>query len=149
MTPSFKEAFVAPRGHFLLKVFRRGTLVDVIDERNIIVDLAKQTHARLLGGDVSNRSVSKIAFGTSGSAAAGGNTAITGDYSKSVDAVSYPATNQVAFGFSLAGGENNGMAILEFGLLTTGNTLYARRIRSSALNKTSDLSLSGTWTITF
>ena len=38
---------------------------------------------------------------------------------------------------------------MEFGLLTGGDLLYARKVRSVALNKESDISFSGTWTITF
>ena len=41
------------------------------------------------------------------------------------------------------------MAILEFGLLTGGDVLYARKVREAALNKDSDISISGSWTITF
>ena len=47
-----------PSGHFLLKVFRRGVLVDLVDEKNLIVDGSKQVHAKLLGGAVANQSVS-------------------------------------------------------------------------------------------
>jgi hypothetical protein len=138
-----------PSGHFLLKVYRRGILIDVVDEKNLIVDGSKQVHAKLLGGAVTNQSVTQIAFGTNGTAPAGGNTAITGAFTKALDTVSYPATNQVQFGFSLLSGEDNPQAILEFGLLTAGGVLYARKVRSVALNKDSDLSLSGTWTISF
>lgn len=139
----------APSGLFLLNVFRRGQLVETISERNLIVDNSKQIHAKLLGGSVSGQSVTTIGFGTSGTAPAAGNTSLTGAFTKAIDTVTYPATNQVSFNFSLASGENNGMAILEFGLITSGAALYARKIRASALNKASDISLSGSWVITF
>lgn len=143
------DASAQPTGHFLLKVYRQGVLLDVMDERNLIVDGSKQTHARLLGGDVTNRSVTQIGFGESGAAPAAGNTTLTVPFTKAIDSVSYPATNQVAFNFSLTTGEANGKAILEFGLLTAGGVLYARKVRTVALNKESDLSLTGVWTITF
>lgn len=141
----------APSGRFQLFVHRAGVLVPELcmDDRNLIVDGSKLVHARLLGGDVTNRSLTQIAFGTNGAAPASGNTAITGAFTKALDGVTYPLTNQAAFAFSLASGENNGMAISEFGLLTAGGTLYARRVRSAALNKDSDLSFSGVWTISF
>lgn len=138
-----------PTGHFHLEVYADGKLVDVIDEANLIVDLSKQVHAKLLGGSVSGQSVTQIGFGTNGAAPASGNTALTGAFTKAVDSVTYPATNQVQFNFSLASGENNGMAILEFGLITSGGTLYARKNRASALNKASDIALTGSWTISF
>lgn len=140
---------LVPSGRFLLKVWRQGVLFDVMDENNLIVVGSQQTHARMLGGDVASRSVTQIAFGTNGAAPSFANTAITGAYDKAVDSVTYPAANQVQFAFSLGTAENNGMAISEFGLLTAGGVLYARKTRSAALNKDTDLSLSGTWTISF
>lgn len=138
-----------PSGHFLLHVYQDGELIETFEEKNVIVDLSKQIHAKLLGGSVSGQSVTQIGFGTSGAAASAGNTSLTGSFTKAVDSVTYPAANQVQFNYSLAAGENNGMAILEFGLITAAGTLYARKIRASALNKASDIALSGSWTITF
>lgn len=139
----------APSGHFLLKVYRRGLLVERVDEKNLIVDLFKQVHAKLLGGSVAGKSVTQIGFGTSGAVAAPGNTVLTGAYVKALDTVTYPASNQVQFNFSLGSGEDNPMSILEFGLLTADSTLYARKVRATALNKDTDLSFSGSWTISF
>lgn len=138
-----------PTGDFLLRVYRRGVLVEVIDEHNLIVDNSKLIHAHLLGGDVTNRSVTQIGYGTNATAPVGGNTALTGAYIKPIDTVSYPATNQVQFAFSLGSAESNPLAISEFGLLTAGSMLYARKVRSAPLNKDTDLSFSGTWTINF
>lgn len=140
-----------PSGRFVLAVRHKGLLVPALcmDEKNLIVNGSKAIHAALLGGTVANNSVTKIAFGTNGTAPAGGDTALSGAFVKAVDGVTYPTSSSVQFAFSLASAENNGMAILEFGLLTQGGALYARKVRSVALNKDSDLSFSGTWTITF
>lgn len=138
-----------PSGLFLLEVRRNGRLIEVMEEKNIIVDGSKTSHAHLLGGDTVNYRVTQFAVGTSGAAAAAGNTTITSAFTKAVDVTDYPATNQVRFAFSLGTTEANGMAILEFGLLTVAGALYARRVRASALNKASDITLSGTWTISF
>lgn len=138
-----------PSGRLSYRVFKAGVLIETFDEQNLIVDGSKQTHARLLGGDVTSRSITQFGVGTNGTAPAGGNTALTSAYQKAIDAVSYPATNQVKFDFSLSSAEANGLAILEFGLLTGASVLYARRVRSAALNKESDISISGSWTITF
>lgn len=144
-----KDHLFAPSGRFLLKVFRRGILIEEVDENNLIVDGSKLIHAKLLGGTVTNNSVTQIGFGTNGTAPSGGNTSLTGQYAKNLDSVSYPASNKVQFNFSLASGEDNGQSIMEFGLLTGSGALYARKVRSSALNKDTDISLSGTWTISF
>ena len=139
----------APTGHFVLRAYRKGELVEVIDEPNLIVVGSQLIHAKLLGGAVTNQSVTQIGFGTNPTAPAFGNTALTGAYVKAVDTVSYPASNQVQFAFSLGTGEANGLAIAEFGLLTPTSALYARKTRSAPLNKDTDLTFSGSWTISF
>lgn len=146
---AFKDTLEAPRGHFLLKVYRRGLLADVVDKPNLIVDGSKLIHAKLLGGSVVNNSVTTIGFGTNGTAPAGGNTTLTAPFTKLLDSVTYPASNQVTFNFSLASGEDNGQAIMEFGLLTGSGALYARVVRASAINKAADISFAGSWTISF
>lgn len=138
-----------PSGILAYRVFRKGRLVEEVEDNNLIVIGSQVTHARLLGGDVANRSVTQIGFGTSGAAAAFANGSLTGAYTNAVGAPTYPATNQVQFPFALGTTEANGMAILEFGLLTGGGVLYARKVRATALNKDTDITLSGTWTISF
>lgn len=145
----FEEETNGPSGHLHLEVFKGGKLIEVFDEKNLVVDGSKQQHARMLGGDVASRSVTTFGVGTNGTAPAVGNTALTSAFTKSIDTVSYPDTNKVQFDFSLSSAEANGKAILEFGLMTAGGILYARRIRSSALNKEADISISGSWVITF
>jgi hypothetical protein len=146
----FKDSGYKPRGDFTLRVLRHGKVEEIIEEKNLVVDLANTTLAHLIGGDVTNRSVTQIAFGTNGTAPAGGNTSMTDPFTKDVDVVSYPAAGQVQFDFSLLTSEANGKAIAEFGLLTEGGTLFARKHRSAgALIKDSDLSLEGSWLITF
>lgn len=145
-----EDSVLKASGHFYMEVRNAaGDLVDVIDEKNLVVVGSRQTLARLLGGDVADRSVTRIGFGTSLAAAAVGNTTLTNQYAKLLDSVSYPASDQVRFSFSLGSAENNGVAIGEFGLLTTAGVLFARKNRTTALNKESDLSFSGSWTITF
>lgn len=136
-------------GHFRLEVCRGGQVVEVVDEPNLVVVGSKTCLSRLVGGAVTGKQITTIGFGTSGTAPAVGNTALTGQFTKAVDSVSYPASNQVRFAFSLNTGEANGMAILEFGLITGDGTLFARKVRSSAFNKDADVSVAGTWTLTF
>jgi hypothetical protein len=143
----------SPSGLFVLRVYRKGELVEVMEEPNLIVVGSQSMHAHLLGGAVTNQSVTQIGFGTNAIAPAFSNTALTGAYTKAIDSVSYPASNQVQFNFSLgiAGADSGayGLAISEFGLLTPSTTLYARKTRSAPLNFNSDLSFTGSWTISF
>lgn len=138
-----------PRGDFSLNIFRKGELIEVYEDLNIVVDLSKQQLARLIGGDVTNRSLTKIGFGTSNTAPAAGNTALTDAYVKLLGSVTYPTTNSVEYAFTLGTTEANGKAIIEFGLYTAGDVLFARKVRGGVILKDSDLSLAGSWRITF
>lgn len=139
----------APRGHFRLWVCRSGIWRLEVDEPNLIVNNSKQVHAQLLGGDVTNQSVTKIGFGTGTNVPDVGNSALTNAVIKALDSHNYPASNEVNFNFSLGTSEANGTSISEFGLLTAANTLYARKVRGVPIAKTNTISFSGTWTITF
>jgi len=147
--PSFAEAISGPHGHFALQVFERGRLILAEDRPNMIVTNSKFLLSRLLGGTVANNSIVNIGFGIGAAAADPGNTRLTSAYVKAVDTVTFPATNQVQFNFSLAASEANGTAIWEFGLLSGAAGLFSRIVRSVALNKSSDISLAASWLITF
>lgn len=142
---------IAPcTGQFQLEVFREGELVERVDEPNLVVVGSKTALSRLIGGAFTGKNITTIGFGTSGTVPAVGNTALTGAFTKPLDASpTYPASNQVRFAFSLATTEANGLAIMEFGLITADSTLFSRKVRASALNKDSDLSFAGSWTLTF
>jgi hypothetical protein len=138
-----------PTGDFYLEVRRNGKLIEVFEEKNLVVIGSQLAHAKLLGGDVTGQSVTQIGFGTGAVAPVFANTTLTSAYTKAIDGHSYPATNQVQFAFSLGTAEANAKAISEFGLLTAGGALYARKTRTLPLNKDVDLTFSGTWTISF
>lgn len=138
-----------PTGHLTVLIYRRGELIEEWDGNNIVVAQSRAENARLFGGDVTNRSVSKIGFGTSGSPPVAGNTGLTEQFLKNVDGITYPTAYSVEFAFSLSTAEANGKAIREIGLLTGAGILIARRVRSAVLNKTSDIALSGKWRLNF
>lgn len=150
----FRDQFERlPTGYFYLEVFRKGSLIEVVDEKNLIVVGSQNTHANLLGGNVINQSVTKIGFGINLTPPVFPNTALTTPYIKAIDSVTYPGSNEVQFNFSLGvGGGDSGaydLAIGEFGLLTGLSVLYARKTRSAPLNFNSDISFQGSWTISF
>ncbi|MCP9760049.1 hypothetical protein EGI20_12100 [Aquitalea sp. S1-19] len=137
-----------PRGDFELRVYRAGELVEAFVERNLVVDKARDSHARLIGGDGAGKQVNRIAFGTNGAGPYPADTAISAAYTKALSGHSYPAGNQVRFDWALSTAEANGKQIREFGLICADGTLYARKTRA-AIEKTDDMSLEGSWTITF
>ncbi|MFM0165651.1 hypothetical protein PQR39_35115 [Paraburkholderia sediminicola] len=140
-----------PTGLFVLDVFRDGKLIEHYEDKNLVVIGSQPTHAALLGGNVTNQSVTKFGVGTNATAPVFGNTSLTGQYANAITQVTYPASNQVQFAFALGSADSPafGMAISEFGLLTGIGTLYARKTRSTPLNFASDIAFSGTWTISF
>jgi hypothetical protein len=143
-----QDSQIPLRGRFRAEVWRNGNLEMFFLEDNLIVNGAKNQLARLIGGSGSNRQITKIGFGVGKTAAAPGDTALTNPYVKSIGSVEYPATGQVRFNWSLSTTECNGIAITEFGLLCADNTLFSRKQRAP-IQKESDLSLTGAWTIIF
>ncbi|WP_319557892.1 hypothetical protein [Thiomicrorhabdus sp.] len=127
---------------------KHGKTLQAIKEPNLIVSGAKNQLARLIGGNMTNRQITQIGFGTGASAASPDNTGLTNGFFKPVSVVSYPAIGQVAFSWSLSTAEANGLAITEFGLRCADGTLFSRKVRA-AINKSDDISIDGTWTIIF
>lgn len=138
----------APTGHLICRAYRNGKLIDVLDDANLVVTASKQIQCNALG-NTSGWTITQMGFGTNGATPVLTDTALTGQYAKAFDSVTFPATNQVQFNFSLGVSEANGMSIQEFGLLTTNTKLFARKVRLAALVKQSDITLSGSWIITF
>jgi hypothetical protein len=137
------------RGEFRLWVYRRGILIEEYEDHNLIVNGARTVMAHLVAGDTSGKSINRIAFGTNGAAPSPSNTAITSPFTKAVTGFSYPAAGQVQIDWMLLVSEANGKAIMEFGLLCSDGTLFARKNRTRAIEKDSDISLEGQWIITF
>jgi len=127
---------------------RDGRVLSIFEEKNLIVNGAKNQLARLIAGNVSDRHITRIGFGTGTTAANPNDTGLTNAFYKPITSVTYPATGRVSFTWSLSTAEANGLAITEFGLLCADLTLFARKQRA-AINKSDDISLDGTWTIIF
>jgi len=124
-------------------------LIETFEYDNLIVDLARTNMAHLIAGDVANRSMQAISFGTNGSNPTVDDTEIQNPFTKNLGAVTYPAVGQVTFAWNLTTSEANGLAIMEMGMLTANGNLFCRRTRATPINKQSDISLEGTWTIYF
>ena len=139
----------AYKGIFTLSVYRRDKLIEQYVDRNLIVDAGRAIQAQLLGGDVDGSPIASVAFGTNGAPAAPADAGITARYIKAIDGHDYPSPTTVAFHFSLGAEEANGLEIVEFGLITGNDTLYARKVRQGAITKEQDLTLTGTWQILF
>lgn len=141
------DQLAAPTGHFHVEVYRSGDLIEVVDQPNLVVASSRQILAALLGG--LGDPITRFGVGSNGSTPVLGNTTLTGLFTTSIGDIDYPAIGQVRFAFGLSGSEANGTVISEFGLLTASNSLFARTVRASPLEKTADISFTGLWTITF
>lgn len=139
---------VAMRGDFLLRIYRKGVLIDEQHDHNMIMTVARSAMAALIGGAGAGKTITKIGFGTLGTGPTPTDTALTNSYSKLVAGVTYPVAGQAAFAWSLGTSEANGKAISELGLICSDTTLFARKTRG-VINKDADLSLDGVWTIIF
>ena len=137
------------RGIFELTVKKGGQVIETYRDDNLIVNGARNQAARFFAGDGANRAIAKIAFGTSGAAPAVTDTVITNADTKAVSGFEYPDMGQVQTNWILNTDEANGMAIMEFGLLSADGTLLCRKIRDNPIHKEADISIEGHWTWIF
>jgi hypothetical protein len=139
----------AMKGILKYTVFQKGIPIEEVEDHNLIVNGARNQMAKLIAGDFTNRNITKISFGTNGSDPEVTDTTLANPFTKNVSGFSYPNMGQVQINWSLATSEDNGQAILEFGLITADGTLFSRRTRVNPIYKASDISIEGQWTIIF
>ena len=137
------------RGVFGIRVYKSGKLIEEVLDENLIVNIAREQMAHLVAGRTQGRHITSIAFGTSNVDPEPTDTVITGQWAKAIFGHSFPVSGRVRFDWRLGVTENNGMAIREFGLLTADGRLFARKTRTNPINKESDISIEGNWTIIF
>ncbi len=144
----FSEEFKM-QGVFEITVRKNGKVIEAYRDHNLIVNGARNQAARLFAGDGKGRAIAKIAFGTNGAEPTADDTELADVYTKDVSGFEFPGMGQVQTNWELGTGENNGMAIMEFGLLSADGTLLCRRIRSKPIHKEDDISIEGHWTWIF
>jgi hypothetical protein len=146
---NFFEKYKPVRGIFEFDVIKNGEVIKHVRDDNHIVDGARFQMAHLIGGDESDRQITTIAFGTNGTAPTDSDTTITNAFEKDISGHTYPEAGQVQFAWNLATTEDNGQAIMEFGLLCADGTLFARFVLTDPIYKQQAFALQGTWTIEF
>lgn len=137
------------RGKLRLVIRRRGRVVEIDDEDNLVMDAPRADIASCLAGaPVTILPVTHVAVGTNGAAPTGQDAAITFAFTKPLLQVSRPSPTVVVCTFQILSTDANGMAIREFGLLRSDGSLYARRTRSGkVIEKDSDIEIDGEWTL--
>jgi hypothetical protein len=136
-----------PKGIVEFKVLRSGIVVREFRDHNLVLNSAFFQMARLLAGNVTGRSITKIGFGTGGATPSPTDTALTNQYLRNVSGYEYPGNSQVKINWVLPTDEANGKAIKEFGLFTTDNTIFSRIVLEEAVPKQAAFSIEGSWTI--
>jgi len=140
-------------GNFEMKVFQninnKLKLIEHYKDFNLVVNVGKEKICRLLVNDNGSNWINKIGFGTSDSAVNISDTSLTDGYIKNVNSYSYEDDNtSIKFNWDLGLTENNGVTIKEYGLICEDFTLFSRKIRTG-INKESNISFDGTWSIKF
>ena len=133
---------------FYMEVYKEGKLIDVYEDKNKVVAVGLESVLQLLGNSetVANKAITQIGFGTSNSQPLLSDTGLTDAYIKAIDAVSFPSQLELKIDWSLATSEANGKLISEYGLFHADGVLFARKVRAT-IDKQSDLSFVGSWTI--
>lgn len=127
-----------------------GLVLQHVKEENLVVDGGRQAITALLASGDTDKIISKISFGTSSTAATVEDTTITSPFTKAIGAATFPDPKSVRFAWTLGLSEANGKSIMEIGLLTADDTLFSRKVRNSAIEKTSDLQITdASWTLIF
>jgi len=145
----FTDKYPPTKGILRYTVFKNGIPIEQVEDENLILNGARIQMAHLVAGEYTGRNIKRIAFGTNGTPPVLADTQITGAYTKDLTGFSFPEENQVQFDWKLLISEANGLAIMEFGLITASGVLYSRRVREKPLYKESDISFEGQWTLIF
>lgn len=82
------------RGSFEIRVFKAGREVEHYRDENMIMAQARNALARLIGGDGSGKTVTKIGVGTNGDGPTPDDTGLRDAYAKAVTGCTYPATGK-------------------------------------------------------
>lgn len=136
-------------GRLRLIIRRRGQVVEIDDDDNLVLDGPRSDFASCLAGAaVSILPVTQIAIGTNGTAPTGSDKTITGAFIKPLLSVTRPSPMVVICTFQILSGDANGMSIREFGLRRSDGSYYARRTRNGkVIEKDSDIEIDGQWTL--
>lgn len=136
-------------GRLRLIIRRRGRVVEIDDEDNLVMDGPRANIASNLAGiPVSILPVTKVAVGSNGTTPTGQDQTITNAFTKPLLQVSRPSAMVVLCTFQILSSDANGLAIREFGLLRSDGSLYARRTRGGkVIEKDSDIEIDGEWTL--
>ena len=132
------------KGELELRFYKNGTLVKVDRDHNLITNAGYLSLFSTISG-AANTPISKVQIGTNSTAPSKNDSVITNPVNLAIVSKTVDSTSLV-IKFSIGSLIANGVTISEFGLITSDNKLFSRRIVTSFL-KIQDLSVECTWTI--
>jgi hypothetical protein len=150
MKARVKDLYPAITGRLKLEfVGRDGAALFTVEEPNLVVDTGRAMMAEEMGARVN-----QVAVGTDGSASVPSSEApLTDQFAKALADVTYPDDRTVEYSFVIGADDANELGVIrEFGLVYFDDpdyTLFARRAFETGFEKTDQVQINGTWTITF
>lgn len=151
-----------PAGIVRLALYENDQILWRLREPNLFVNTGLPALAALLGGDVTGEFAAAVGFGSGANPPTLADSALTGPaYYKALDAHAEDGAGSVTFNWSLTTGDAGavGITIQELGLFanqtsvtlpgSSSPTPLLARKTISPITFTSNMSLVGTWTLTF
>lgn len=142
------------RGDIHLKVYRRGKLVETIDNHNLVVNTGRIRLAEFLTGQ-SVPGVKYIGLGSGGDDEQETDTRLTDQILLELTKRSVRGRD-ARFDFVIDENTANDMIIREFGLFTSDGVMFSHRVRRNSktgkamvIEKSDDISITGYWIIHF
>jgi len=145
------EKLPALKGKLIIDIIdRNGETIEHIECENLITKVGYHAVGQCLAG-VTGARINRVAVGTNDTTPTVDDTAITNAVNATITHAEYSvagveAIEWVKFHFSVGYFQAVGMNIVEWGLITQDNRLFSRLTRS-AIQKTNEVMLVGTWTI--
>lgn len=151
---SIEDDIAKVSGDIHLQIYRKGHLIDTVDDHNLVVDAGRQRLAELITGQ-SSSIINQVGFGSSSNEESGNDTELQ-------DQLLFPLrpieiggiTSKVEgldaiFYFTLEEHEAVGLSIRELGLFCDDDCMFSHRVRRGEIFKDSDIAIKGTWTLHF
>lgn len=140
---------ISVSGRLRLRIHHIDGSVEHYDQRNMLMAYTVQ---RLIDAITTSEPdtdfIVKVGYGEGTTAPTPEDTDLTNAFVKNLSNLDTTTPGVITATFTLESGEGNGLAISEFGLLTTADNLVARRTREP-IAKVEGVRIEGTWTITF
>ena len=142
------------RGDIHLEIYRKGQLVETVDDHNLVVDAGRRRLAELITGQ-SNSIINQVGFGSSSNDETGNDTELQDQLLFPLRPIEFGGvTSKVEglnaiFYFTLEEYEAVGLSIRELGLFCDDDCMFSHRVRRGEIFKDSDIAIKGTWTLRF